>query len=339
MNSEERLIKALRHEETDRIPIFEWLVDPRVIDTLHPGMTSDEFINIMGLDAICASLDYEQKEIKSGLFQDEWGTIKQLYVKEQAYPITGPIKTIRDLNKYMPPDPHSNGRYKTLDEKLLKNKGNKAVILHLNDVLTIPLRLMGFQELLIAFWEAPMLVKGLVELSVEINLELAKMAVKRGVKIVYTGDDYAYNNGPLVSTENFREFLYPSLCKVMKGFKDLGLLVIKHSSGNIMPIVDMIVDSGIDCLDAIDPSAKMDLEFMKNKYGKRIALKGNVDCSKTLAFGTKEQVIEETKKCISIGGPQGGYILSSSHSIHLAVKPENFAAMLETHKKFGNYTL
>ena len=265
------------------------------------------------------------------------GNNKQLNSEEESCPITKPIIRMRDLNKYIPPDPHTSFRFKTLEEKLKYNKNNKAIILHLNDVLSIPLRLMGFQELLVAFGNSPMLVVGLIELSVHINLELAKEAAKRGVKIVYTSDDYAYNNGPLVTSENFRKFLYPYLCKVINGFKELGLFVIKHTGGNIMPIADMIIDSGIDCLDSIDPSAGMNLELMKRKYGKRIALKGNVDCTKTLTYGTREEVIEETRECIRIGAPGGGYILSSSNSIHSAVKPENFAAMLETHKIYGSY--
>jgi uroporphyrinogen decarboxylase len=337
MNSEERLIKTLRHEETDRIPIFEWFIDRRVIEVLYPGIASDEIISTMNLDAICTELNYYKKEVSPGIFQDEWGVVNQFSGEVHTNPITGPIKTMSDLNRYIPPDPNSNERYRYLDEKIEKNKDNKAIILRLNDVLSIPLRLMGFQELLIAFYDSPQLVKALVDLSAYINLEFAKEAVKRGVKIIYIGDDYAYNSGPFISQQNFREFLYPSLCKLVSGFKDLGLYVIKHTGGNVMPIVDMIIDSGIDCLDSIDPSAGMDLEIMKKKYGKRIALKGNVDCSKTLALGTKEQVIVETKRCIQIGAPGGGYILSSSNSIHSAVKPENFAAMLETHKIYGNY--
>jgi uroporphyrinogen decarboxylase len=339
MNSEERILKTLRHEETDRIPIFEWIVDKRVIDVLYPDMTNDEFINSTNLDAICAELDYGKKEVRPGMFVDEWGTIKQHNSEEYSCPIAGPIKTMRDLNKYIPPDPKSPERFRTLDEKLIKNMDNKAIILRLNDVLSVPLRLMGFQELLMAFWDAPKLVMGLVDLSVSINLELAKEAVKRGVKIVYTGDNYAYNSGPLIAPENFKKFLYPYLCKVVKGFKELGLYVIKHTGGNVMPIVDMIIDSGIDCLDSIDPLAGMNLEFMKQKYGKRIALKGNVDCSKTLSFGTREEVIEETKKCIRIGAPGGGYILSSSNSIHSKVNPENFKAMIETAREFGKYPM
>ena len=106
-----------------------------------------------------------------------------------------------------------------------------------------------------------------------------------------------------------------------------------------MPLIDMIVDSGVDCLDPIDPTAGMDLAEIKSKYGERIALKGNVDCAQTLTFGSVEETIAEAKKCIQVAGPGGGYIFSSGNSIHSAVIPDNYIAMLETHKKYSNYPI
>ena len=184
----------------------------------------------------------------------------------------------------------------------------------------------------------PELVKGLVEMSVTINLELAKEVATRGIKIVYTGDDYAYNKTTLMSPAHFREYFYPGLKRVVQGFKELGLLVIKHTDGNIKPILEMIIDSGIDCLDPIDPLGGMDLGEIKARYGQRVALKGNVDCAYLLTFGTVDEVIEATKDALSKGMPGGGYILSSSNSIHSAVKPENYAAMVNTLQEYGRYS-
>ena len=337
MNSEERIIKTLRHEEVDRVPFFEWIIDGKVMEALCPGKSADEFVDAMNLDAVCVDLDYRKEEIEPGLFRDEWGMVKRCNSEEHAYPISGPIQNLRDLAKYQAPDPHLPERFKTLEKQLARHGGKKAVILHLNDVLSIPLRLLGFAEMLTAFYDDPALVEGLIALSVDVNLELAKEAVQRGVKIVYTGDDYAFNSGPLVSPGQFRKFLYPGLCKVIGGFKDLGLYVMKHTDGDIMPILDMIIDSGIDLLDPIDPIAGMSLEHIKNKYGKRVAIKGNVDCAETLTFDTVAQTVAASKRCLEIGAPGGGYVFSSSNSIHSGVKPENFAAMIETHREHGNY--
>jgi len=101
----------------------------------------------------------------------------------------------------------------------------------------------------------------------------------------------------------------------------------------------MIIDSGIDCLDPIDPVAGMNLGEIKRKYGERICIKGNVDCANTLTLHGVEETIGETKKCIETAGPGGGYILSSSNTIHASVKPENYTAMLDTWKKYRNYPI
>jgi uroporphyrinogen decarboxylase len=123
----------------------------------------------------------------------------------------------------------------------------------------------------------------------------------------------------------------------MGGFKDLGLYVIKHSDGNLWPILDMIIDTGIDCLDPIDPLGGMDLAEVKEKYGDRVALKGNVDCAQLLTFGTRDEVIAATRTALKKGMPGGGYILSSSNSIHSAVPPDNYLALVETLQEHGSY--
>ena len=292
----------------------------------------------MDLDAIVVELDYKKVEVEPGIFKNEWGSIEKF--TSEAHSISeGCIKTVEDLNSYKPPNPQAPYRFKTLDDILSKHSREKAIILHLNDVFSIPRNLLGYEHLFMAIASDPRLVKGLVDLSVEINLKLAKEAVKRGVKIIFTGDDFAYDQGLLISPKSFNEVFKPGFVKVIKGFKDLGLYVIKHTDGNIWSIIDMIVDSGIDCLDPIDPSAGMDILTVKRKYGNKIAIKGNIDCAQTLPFGTREEVIEETKKCLHDGALGWGYILSSSNSIHSSVKPENYVVMLETLKEYGKYPI
>jgi uroporphyrinogen decarboxylase len=129
----------------------------------------------------------------------------------------------------------------------------------------------------------------------------------------------------------------------MQGYKELGLYVIKHTDGNLWPIIDMIVDSGIDCLDPIDPQAGMDIADVKAKYGDRIALKGNVDCAQLMTFGAPEETVEATKEALrkgmraADGSVSGGFICSSSNSIHSGVKPENYLALMRAIREYGCY--
>ena len=338
MTSEERVLCALQRQVPDRVPHFEWLVDRRVREALLPNCQDfNEFAVGMGQDAVIADPIFKKERVSANRWRSEWGYVSQDTNEEHGIEVESPIKTLVDFERYTPPDPHVPWRFTAVEDTLQTYKGNKAVIVHLNDVFSLPRYLMGMQNLLMAIVMEPELVKALVEMSVTVNLELAKEVVARGAKIVYTGDDYAYNKGPLMSPQHFREFFYPSLCRVMRGYKELGLYVIKHTDGKLWPILDMIIDSGIDCLDPIDPVAGMDLGEVKAKYGDRVALKGNVDCAQLMTFGSPEEVVEATKDTLRKGMPGGGFILSSSNSIHSAVKPENYVAMLQALREYGCY--
>ncbi|MEI7615372.1 MAG: uroporphyrinogen decarboxylase family protein [Actinomycetota bacterium] len=337
LSGEERMLRVLEKKETDRVPSFEWYIDKKVIEAISPGSDYEKFCYDMDLDAMCVDCNFDKKFIDNGLIQDEWGMIKKDTGESHTFPVDGPIRTLKDAEQYIPPDPHRQGRYDFMEKAIKEHGGKKAVILHLNDVFSIPSRLMPFNEFLMKLIDEPEVIRTLVRMSVDINLEFAKEAKKRGIKIVYTGDDFAYNSGPIVSPGQFRDIFSPELKRVINGYKELGLLVIKHTDGNIMPIIDMIIESGFDCIDPIDPIAGMSLQRIKSEYGSKICIKGNVDCSSTLSFKGTAETIEETKKCLDIGMPGGGYILSSSNSIHSAVKPENYRAMLETLKQFGQY--
>lgn len=338
MTSEERVLCVLQRGQPDRVPHFEWLVDHRVREVLCPGIKDhNEFAVQIGQDAVIVDPVFKKERVGTNRWLSEWGYVSQDTAEEHGIEVESPIKTLTDFERYTPPDPHEPWRFAPVEDAVQKYKGHKAVIVHLNDVFSLPRYLMGMQDLLMAIVMEPELVKALVEMSVKLNLELAKEVAARGAKIVYTGDDYAYNKGPLMSPRHFREFFYPGLCRVMGGYKELGLYTIKHTDGNLWPILDMIIDSGIDCLDPIDPQAGMDLGEVKAKYGQRVALKGNVDCAQLMTFGTPTEVVEATKEALRKGMPGGGFILSSSNSIHSAVKPENYAAMLETLRECGRY--
>lgn len=339
MTSVERVITALKREEPDRVPHFEWLVDRKVREALCPGCTSaPSFADYMGHDAVIADLDFHKQPCGEGRWLSEWGYITQDTDEEHGIEVDFPIRTLEDFDRYQPPDIYLPDRYRSI-EKTIQNYPNKAVIVHLNDVFSLPRYWMGMENLLMGIVENPELVRNLINLSVQLNLEMAKEVAARGIKIIYTGDDYAGNHGPLMSPRHFRDLFFPGLRRVVQGFKELGLFVIKHTDGNIWSIMDLIVESGIDCLDPIDPLAGMDLAEVKAKYGDRIAIKGNVDCAELLTFGTPDQVRKATQDAIRQGAPGGGFILSSSNSIHSSVKPENYQAMLHTLQEFGRYPL
>jgi uroporphyrinogen decarboxylase len=339
LSSAERVLRVLRREEPDRIPHFEWIIDRAVREAICPGCTMEEFTLRMGLDAILTAPDFKKERIGAGRWRNEWGMISEDSGEEHSVPLDGPIHSLEDLRRYQPPDLHAPGRYASIERLVQRYKGKLAIGVHLNDVISVPRNLMGFENLLVAFAEQPALVRELVALSVSANLEMAREVARRGADFVFTGDDYASSLGPLISPDMFREFLFPGLKQLFGGIRALGLPIIKHSDGNLMPLLDMILESGIDCLDPIEPQAGMDIGAIKQAYGHRIAIKGNVNCAQTLSFGTERQVVEETREVIRSAAAGGGLILSSSNSIHSGVKPGNYLAMWNAIRMYGTYPI
>lgn len=192
MNSLERVIKTLKREETDRIPSFEWIIDKRVITEMAPGLSYPDFCEEMDLDGFAVDLDIRNEDIGNGCIRNEWGMICKNTAEAHSYYVDGPIKTADDLKAYRAPKAEEPMRYATL-EKMLDKYSHRAVIVHLNDIWSIPSRLMSFNHFIMQVIDNPQLVKDVVNMSVDVNIAFAEQAVMRGAKICYTGDDVAYN--------------------------------------------------------------------------------------------------------------------------------------------------
>jgi uroporphyrinogen decarboxylase len=339
MTSAQRVMTVLRRGQPDRIPHFEWIIDRKVRHALCPGASTEEFTVRMGLDAMLTAPDFRTEQIGPNRFRNEWGIVVEKGQEQHSAVVEAVIRSMEDFQGYQPPAAFAPYRFESLKKLVARYKGVYAIGVHLNDVLSIPRNLMGFEELLMAFRLDPELVARLVEMSVEVNIQLAGEAARYGADFVFTGDDYSSGKAPFMAPAVFRELLYPGLKRVVQGFHGHGLPVIKHTDGNIMPLMDMIVDAGFDCLDPIDPLGSMDMARMKREYGQVLALKGNVNCATTLVNGTACDVVQETLGAIQAAAEGGGLIVSSSNSIHSSVAPLNYLAMLSTIKAYGRYPI
>jgi uroporphyrinogen decarboxylase len=241
------------------------------------------------------------------------------------------------LRKFEFPDPHADHRFKTLRRAIDRFKDKVPVIAFLRDGWAEARDLHGFAESLIDLVDSPKLVKGIIEKAVDYYSELGRIAAALGAKIALSGDDIAGINGLFMSPEHFKQIIYPAMKRLYTNWHSYGLHILKHTDGNIEPIMDLLIDTGLDCLHPIDPLAGMSLEKAKHEYGDRICIMGNVNCAGNLVFGTEQDVVEEVKQCLQIGMPGGGYILASSNSIPRSVKPRNYVAMVKAAKKYGRY--
>jgi uroporphyrinogen decarboxylase len=338
MNSKERVITAFERKIPDRVPHFELLIDSKVMNDLVPGSDLFDFTDAMDLDAITVRASFKREKIGDNLYKDEKGQILLKGETQDYYELQNRvIKTQKDLDGFEFPDPKSDFRLKELRKAVKRFKGKKAIVLFLRDGWAEARDLHGFQETLMDLVDNIKLIKGIVDKAVDYYSELGKIAASIGCDIGLSGDDISGVNGMLMSPYHFKEIIYPAMKRLYKNWRKSGLYIMKHTDGNIYPVMDLILDTGIDCLHPIDPLAGMDLGYVKDKWGKKICIMGNVNCAGSLVFGSSEEVTREVKKCIDLAAPGGGYICSSSNSIPRSVKPQNYSIMVKTIKEYGVY--
>jgi uroporphyrinogen decarboxylase len=338
MTPRERILTALKRQQPDRVPTFEWFIDAAVGNKLVGSTDPIDIVERLDIDAVNLRADYDKEMIDQTTFINEWGITKQLTGDVLAAAIDHPIKDLAAQADYELPDPAAPQRLKTIERAIEQYGDKRAVVLNLRDGFSDMRDLLGYQNALIGLLIDPVNYAALLDRCVEYQIALAKIAVERfGIQIVATTDDVCTATGPLFDPQSYENILYPAFKKVMQGYKDQGLLIIKHCDGDVSAFLDLWIDAGIDCLDPIDPTGGHDMADMKARFGDKISLKGNIDCTGPICDGTPEQVVEEVKTCLEKGMKGGGLIISSSNTIHRGVSPENYRVMLDAIREYGVY--
>ena len=344
MSSQKRFLKALNLEEPDRIPHFDG-VDPKVMNAILPGTSHEDFVEHMDIDAIGSmdksdSWSYETVDATKKVFRDHWGALVQFGEEVGGHPLEPAIKSEKDLDSYVAPDPDEEWRYDKLKKLVGRFKGDRAIFAHATDVFNIASDwLLGAEKYYEYIITNPDLVDRVNEIVLNYNLGYLRNCIDLGADFAFITGDFAMTKGPLVSPEHTARFLTPALKKQVDLVHGKNIPVLKHTDGKIWKIFDLLVETGIDGIHPIDPIAGMELGEVKKKYGDKLCLAGNVNCGSTLSWGTTEEVRQEVKDCIKKAGYGGGYICMSSNSVHSGVKPENYVAMVEAIREFGRYPL
>jgi uroporphyrinogen decarboxylase len=336
MTGRDRVLTALRRGTADRVPTFEWVISPRVIEAMTGQTDEIEFVDRMDLDGISVGLNERKTAVDDRHYLDEWGITRVSY-DEYPNPVGHPIKDAEDLKKFRVPDPDAPYRFDRILWAQERLGREKAIIARVRDVFSQPRDLMGFEDFLMSFYLEPELAMSLMQICVDYSTKIARNLKSLGIEIIVVGDDIATNSGLLMSPDMYREFVLPYFRNLIRNLKSMDLLVIKHSDGDLRAVLADLVDTGIDCIDPIDPLGHMDMAAVKAEFGDRIALKGNIDCVSTLVDKDVSDVVAETRQCILDGGRNGGLVISSSNSIHSGINPRNYKAFLDAVKTYGNY--
>jgi uroporphyrinogen decarboxylase len=185
--------------------------------------------------------------------------------------------------------------------------------------------------------DEPAAVKAEAERMVSIALARAeKLARHGGLDGFFLNTDYCFNDGPFISPSQFSEFVAPYLAKLIQGYRDMGFYTVKHTDGNIRPILDQLVQTRPHALHSLDPQGGVDIAKVKAAYGDQVCLIGNVNCT-FLHRGSDADLCESVRYALRYGMPGGGYIFSTSNCVFIGAELNRYERMLEIWRTEGVY--
>ena len=352
MTSRERVLATFAHEEPDRVPA--WLgASPefKALARQYLGLPDDESLHrYLGDDfrrvyARYAGPDYADPSHNlspGATYRTPFGIERHGYGYGQplSHPLTN--ATLTQIHDYPWPDPawmdvsHIRDEARQWQGQYAILGGDWSPFFH--DAID----LFGMEHLMVSMYETPERVDALLAHLVDYYAAVSQRifdAAADVIDIFFIGNDFGSQNGPIMGVDIFRRFMLPHLARLVNLGHDYGLKVMMHCCGGFAPLIPLMIEIGLDGLQALQPSCRdMQPDYLKRTFGDRIVLNGCIDTQHVLIEGTPELVRTRTREVLEVMKPGGGYVASPSHDYLLPETPlENVLAMYQTVRECGAY--
>jgi len=350
MTPRERLLTALRCQEPDRVPFLESVVDePVALALLNRPIPTDLTGSELGIGeqpvfigTLLGSPRYDLMDLVNTLDLDGFGMYLflrhegiQKKINDRYMVAGGRIKSRADLRRIHLPDPDDPRLYEPYRQFIQKYKSSNCALFCLSNLGSDPVILgMGFETFAMALYDDHSLVVDLFDMYCDWQARAVRHLCELDFDFLWFGDDIAFKTAPYVSPRIFRELFMPHYRQVTGHITKPWIF---HSDGNLMPILDDLLQLGMSGLHPIEPGA-LDLGLLKRRYGQNLCLVGHISVD-TLSRGTPQEVDSLVRNAIYTAGPGGGYITGSSNSIASYCRPENVRAMQQAIVKYGLYPI
>jgi len=366
MTSRERFRKAINHEQPDRPPIdvgqdlhngiheiaysnlLNYLGETdaiRLYDRMqHLAVVKESVLNRLHADTryvfANAPAGFHLKVEADGSWADEWGVVRKPcghYDEAFIHPLAG--CDLAEVKAFRFPDPLDPSRFTGVREKArhLYETTDYAVIAGSPaSLFYLSAELMGFQEYMEKLLTDREVIEALVDRVLEYCINFFEPyldAVGDTVEMVWIGDDWGTQQGPIVNPQLFREIFVPRyrrFCQFVKSRANVKIAM--HSCGSICWALDDLANAGIDVIHPLqgDAIGMENPDEIKQRFGKKLAFYSNL-CNQTiLPHGTLEQVRQDVIRKIDALSGGGGYVVSGGHNIQADVRPENIVALFDT---------
>ena len=342
MTPRQRVLAALRHEQVDQIPWMEGLVGNGIAsavcgERIHVdwSVAPDGFPTMPG-----DQLAEEQKKVnrvldKANLQFCAFAPIfcQRMRKADDGSPVLvgdGLIRARRDFETRLRlPSPTEAGFVETA-RQFVAHKGEDCACACVRLGIGATLLSMGIEAFSYAMADDPQLIVDVHDAYADWTAAVVPVLEEIGFDVIWAFDDVAFNSGPMFSPAFYRSRILPKEKAVAATFTRP---LITHSDGNMTPLLDDWLQLGQQAIHPLQPDV-MDIQFVKQRYGHRVALVGNIFMS-DLVRKTPAEIEAQVLRCIETAGRGGGYIVSSSNSLTDDMKPENVLAMRDAIRKYG----
>ena len=349
MNSRERILTAFDFQPPDRIPRFDnfWEFPAAWERRLGPPEEMSDIRIWVPDESAFPTGSRVLKESSGWVYRVEpWGrTIRE---RPDAYfveTLDVPIPPGTDPDTVEFESPELNVRYlkgetpEATLQTLAQDKARFCVFGKTGGPYLRTTFVRGEEQFLIDIARDPVLARILADKMADHLIGMGRQLLERwslGDTGVWIYDDMAYNEGPMFSPDSFEKVFLPAYRRMIDAYKTAGArYVLLHSDGNIMPILDMLVDAGIDGLNPLEKRAGMDAELIRERYP-HLILTGGMCNTETLVKGPVEHIESETRRLIELGR-HGGLVIGT-HSISPEIPLEHFVVYDHTCNTAGDFT-
>ena len=155
---------------------------------------------------------------------------------------------------------------------------------------------------------------------------------------IYMGEDLCYNSGPMASPRLLDQIYFPWLAYALEPLVEAGIDIIWHCDGNVMKIIDRLLEMGVTGFQGFQEDVGVDFEWIARRQtikGRRPILMGSVQARGALPFGSEEDVRRDVERCINIAGRSSGFFLGPSAVVQPEIPMENIRAMYDHARHYG----